>query len=700
MNMVQDFFIIQKKFLKQVKGDVCMKIRAKLSVVMTSLVITILAVAGGFTLFRTINMLSDITDTAMRVTTNDNYNAIRSTIEKERKNAALIAEDKLVKDLLLKIYNKDTSNSSQQVSEVNEKITTLEEQAGNLEHIFVVDLDGNIVADSDPNLIGINIKDRTYTQEVIDTGLPFISETLKSKSSGAHILVFAHPVKTNNRLIGFVATGVYADSMVEYLDEATILETQSSYAYLVDEKGTMLYHPNKEKIGHPVENLEIQKVIDKVQKGEEVLPNIVQYDYQGEIKKASYSIIPETNWILVLTGDVKEVMEPISRITNLFLAIGLISFIISLLVGFFIAGRISKPIVKLTELINKTAELNLKYDENYLYLAKNKDETGIIANAMFKTRQVLREMAEKLIMSSNNLLTNAGNMENISSKIQRNSHDTSATTQELSAGMEESAASSEEISATIAEIDNNVSDIAEKVKHGSEISNHIISRAMTLKKEATTSTEKAKDIYHNVRLNMEKAIEDTKTITQISIFADTILSITEQTNLLALNAAIEAARAGESGKGFAVVADEIKKLSEESSKTAGGIQEVVKNTYSSVRKMKENSEKILEFIDKNVLEDYEKLIKVSEQYDRDAITINELMSEFDIVATQLHTAVANISTAVNEVAEAVSEGARGIQNIAENTSEIVTMTKEEVELSDANIENAKELQVLVEKFII
>ena len=62
-----------------------MKIRAKLSVVMTSLVITILAVAGGFTLFRTSNMLSDITDTAMRVTTNDNYNAIRSTIEKERK---------------------------------------------------------------------------------------------------------------------------------------------------------------------------------------------------------------------------------------------------------------------------------------------------------------------------------------------------------------------------------------------------------------------------------------------------------------------------------------------------------------------------------------------------------------------------------------------------------------------------------------
>lgn len=66
-----------------------------------------------------------------------------------------------------------------------------------------------------------------------------------------------------------------------------------------------------------------------------------------------------------------------------------------------------------------------------------------------------------------------------------------------------------------------------------------------------------------------------------------IKGISSQTNLLGLNAAIEAARAGEHGKGFNVVAKEIRKLSNESHKSIGSIETVIKDISDAIKKINE-----------------------------------------------------------------------------------------------------------------
>ena len=677
-----------------------MKIKTKLATMMIGVTLLSTVVMGSFTYNKSTSSIMNLTETAMKQVNSNKAETIESMIDKEERSMALIAGQTEIADLLVKAGGGAIAKGDELQTLVNNKLTGLVKDAGNVEHYFVVDMKGNDVADSDTKLIGANFTDRNYTKNVLAKKTAVISETLKSKSTGAYVLAFVQPVMKDGNMVGFVASAVTANSIIKYLADAKVANAESSYAYLVDEKGVMLFHPDKTKIGKPVENEQIKGVVAQISKGETPKDAIVQYKFKGADKKAAYTVLPDTKWTLVLTGDLKEIMKPVDQMTNFILILGLASLVLTLLIGLFVASKISSPIVKLTELINKTAELDLKYDNQYEYLAKNSDETGVIAIAMFRTRVVLRETAESLKSISSKVLDNAETLEKLSIDVRENAHDNAATTEQLSAGMEETAASTQEMTAAIHEIESNVTTISGKVKEGAEVSEQITIRALALQQDALESSTNAKEIYESVRVKMEQAIEKSNSISEINVLADTILSITSQTNLLALNAAIEAARAGEAGRGFAVVAGEIRKLAEKSSSTAAGIQGVVKGVYDSVEQMKENSEAILSFVDQNVLGDYKRLEEVSQQYNNDASMVNELMNEFENASDHLSSTVSSIAIAVNEVAATVNEGATGITDIAEKTSDIVEKTFMEAKMADENSNSARELQTLVEKFKI
>jgi hypothetical protein len=114
-----------------------------------------------------------------------------------------------------------------------------------------------------------------------------------------------------------------------------------------------------------------------------------------------------------------------------------------------------------------------------------------------------------------------------------------------------------------------------------------IEQAAAAIEQLSASSQQLAAASEEVAGNAKDAKEKIKSIVGI---LEIIRHVARQTNLLGLNAAIEAARVGESGRGFAVVANEVRKLADESNRSARNIDNVLAAFQTAVGCVLTNAE--------------------------------------------------------------------------------------------------------------
>ena len=672
-----------------------MKIRSKLTLNMTILILISIVAVGVLTYRSSSQIILDQTENSALELTKTESSTIQGLFENIKLQPKYLTYDKSVLDFL-----NDQANVSKKQA-VDKLLGQYgSENKDQLDNMLLTNAGGTFVSLSQSQqLLGKKISQMPLVESALATQKIQVSQTYVSPATGKMVVMILNPVIDfeTNQVIGTIGTPIYAASMAKYLKDVKLNGIASSYAYLIDENGNYIYTPQADQIGKPVKIPELKSVSETISKGEKVDAATLHYNEGGQEKLAAYSVIPGTNWLLVMAANKADIQAPIAKMSHNILLMGLLIILIAAVIAYISAQKIAAPIMAVTELINRTGKLDLVNDESFTWLLKNKDETGAMSQAIVNMRAALREIIDILLQSSNDINGNATGIEQIVEKIYQDSSESSAATEQLAAGMEESAASTEEINASIEEVESNVKVIVNKTLEGKELSTQIIARATGLKNDVTALNENGKVIYDDVKRKLEGAIDRLKAVEQINVLADSILGITAQTNLLALNAAIEAARAGEAGRGFAVVSEEIRKLAEQSSSTAGNIQKIVSEVHVAVSNMKSSTEQVLQFLERDLPKNYEKFLHGSEQYNQDALLITDMMATISTSIDELAGTMNGISQAISNVAITVNESARGVNEIAENNSNLVIHIQEVGKDAKGNIQSARTLQSVVSK---
>ena len=282
-------------------------------------------------------------------------------------------------------------------------------------------------------------------------------------------------------------------------------------------------------------------------------------------------------------GDVQAIIRSIliNNIVIILVTIAVLVFIIQ----FIINKWVSKPFKLIQNGMDAVGTGNFTSTIDY----HSKDEIGILSKDFEKMTQNIKH----LIIETTQRISSVADA---SEKINQNVDGLTNTTNEVTHAIEEIAHGSTEMASNVNsrlitghELGASINEIFKRLGDAKTVSDKMLGDNQNGRNKISTLQKVFMETVNNtndVAANVSTLTTSSKEIEQI---VDAIKGISEQTNLLALNASIEAARAGEAGRGFAVVADEIRKLAEQSSKSAqeinaiiAGIVKVVDSTHHTV----------------------------------------------------------------------------------------------------------------------
>jgi methyl-accepting chemotaxis protein len=509
----------------------------------------------------------------------------------------------------------------------------------------------------------------------------------------ATLITFAEPFEAaDGTFLGVITADVNLDMMQKQIEDTKVGKT--GWAFLLDKQGTYIAGPDKDKIMKL--KLSDEKNKSLASASSQLLGNeegMVKYSDAEDTYQTYYSKLPGSNWVIALVIPEKELYQPLQSLLKFIMIISLAGLAIVVTVVIFYSRFITRNITR----VNEVAQTMASGDFTRTLAVRSSDEFGTMANSFNQmidnVRNLLSTVTENTLQvasTSEQLMASANQTNQTTETVVQAIQDLAAGADTQMQGAQESARAMEEMASgvqRIAEFSGSVAETAEQVNNqaqtGNETMNMAVGQMMTVEKSVTESVE----IIHSLSVRSD----------QIGNIIGLITNISNQTNLLSLNAAIEAARAGEQGRGFAVVAGEVRKLSEQTSRAAQDItnliSEIQAETRLAVESMNANADKVHE--GSRMVDQAGQLFAGILGSIKD---INDQIQEISAVSQEISAGTEEVASTVDQLAKIASQAAYHSQGVAASSEEQLASMEEVAASSKELARMAEELENSIKQF--